>query len=481
MNDRTSNGSSSSNRNDDRARNLIAEATKLRYSRRGVLKRATALGLSAPALAGVLSATGHAAAAPRSKAATFIQERSINVLAGTYFVPSAQEFFDQQTQEWGTQAGVSVSTDYINWPDIQARIAASVEGGSGPDVIEMRETWPYLYYENMVPVDDIAVPLGEALGGYYPWVTQTSQVDGTWYSVPVGASSTAFAYRISHLEQAGLADPKNNFPQTWEELFTLGASLKEMGKPLGQALGHSTGDPPAFAYAYMWAYGAMEVEEDGTTVAFNQPQFVEGMERFLQAWTEAYDETGLSWDDSANNRAFLSDQISSTINGSSIYLAAQEAAAGASEADYEVVVDPADIWHSVLPAGPAGQFNQLGSWSYAAMNYSDNQDAAKEFIAWWTSQEHFQPWLEAQQGYIIPMAPGYAELPVFTEDPALAPYPRVSEFARARGFAGPSNQKAAEASSRYIVVDTFAQAVQSGDAAGSIERGAQQLERIYGR
>ncbi len=466
---------------DDRVTELIQEANRLRYSRRGVLKRAAALGLSAPALTSVLAATGHAAAAPGRRAPAFLQQRSITILAGTYFVPSAQEFFDQQVREWGTQNNVQVSTDYINWPDIQARIAASVEGGSGPDVIEMRETWPYLYYENMVPVDDIAVPLGESLGGYYEWVTKTAMVDGKWYSVPVGASSAAFAYRISHLEQAGVADPKNNFPKTWEELFEVGTRLKEMGKPIGQALGHSTGDPPGFAYAYMWAYGAMEVEEDGTTVAFNQPQFVEGMERFIEAWPKAFDETGLSWDDSANNRAFLSDQISATINGSSIYIAAQEAKSDAADADPEVVVDPADIWHATLPAGPAGAFVQLGSWSYAAMSYSQNQEAAKEFIAWWTSRERFQPWLEAQQGYIIPMAPAYADLPVFTEDPALAPYAKVAEIARSRGYAGPSNQKAAEASSRYIVVDTFAQAVQSGDAAGAIQQGAQQLERIYSR
>ena len=466
---------------DDRVTELIQEATRLRYSRRGVPKRAAALGLSAPALSSVLAATGHASAAPSRRAPAFLQQRSITILAGTYFVPSAQEFFDQQVREWGTQNNVQISTDYINWPDIQARIAASVEGGSGPDVIEMRETWPYLYYENMVPVDDIAVPLGESLGGYYEWVTKTAMVDGKWYSVPVGASSAAFAYRISHLEQAGVADPKNNFPKTWEELFAVGKELKAMGKPIGQALGHSTGDPPGFAYAYMWAYGAMEVEEDGTTVAFNQPQFVEGMEKFIQAWKDAYDETGLSWDDSANNRAFLSDQISATINGSSIYIAAQEAKAGASEADYQIVVDPADIWHATLPAGPAGAFVQLGSWSYAAMNYSQNQEAAKEFIAWWTARDRFQPWLEAQKGYIIPMAPGYADLPVFTEDPALAPYAKVAEIARSRGYAGPSNQKAAEASSRYIVVDTFAQAIQSGDAAAAIQKGAQQLERIYSR
>ena len=76
-----------------------------------------------------------------------------------------------------------------------------------------------------------------------------------------------------------------------------------MGKPFGQALGHSQGDPPSFAYPFMWSYGAMEVEEDGTTVAINKPEFVEALQAFTQHWKDAYDETGLSWDDAANNRA----------------------------------------------------------------------------------------------------------------------------------------------------------------------------------
>lgn len=465
---------------DKLAERLINEAQRMRYSRRTILHRASAMGLSAAAANTVVTKAG---AAPKtSKAPAFIQDRSISILAGTYFVPEAQDFFDQQVQEWASQSGVSASTDYINWPDIQARIAAAVEGGSGPDVIEMRDTWPYLYSENMVEVNDLANTVGERVGGYFDWVTDSTAVDGNWYSVPVGASSAAFAYRLSYFEEAGVADPKNNFPETWEEFFEVGRNLKEMGKPYGQALGHSTGDPPGFAYAYMWAYGAMEVEEDGTTVAFNQPQFVEGMERFLQAWEEAYDTTGLSWDDSANNRAFLSDQISGTINGSSIYIAAQTAAAeGSGDSDYEIVVDPADIWHSRLPAGPAGPFVQLGSWSYAAMTYSPEQEAALEFIEWWTSQDQFTPWLEAQKGYIIPMGPGLADLGVYTDDPSLAPYASVAEIARNKGYAGPSNQNAARVASQYIVTDTFANAIQNGDAAAAIEQGAQQLERIYSR
>ena len=463
---------------DSRANQLIDEAMKLRLSRRSVMRRASALGISAGALGGVLAATGHAKAAP--KAAVFIQERTMNTLAATYFVPEGQTFFTQVAEDWAGQNGVTITTDYIGWPDLQPRIAAAVEGGSGPDVIEMWDIWPYLYQEKMVPVQDLAEKVSEQYGGFYEWVTKTASVDGEWYSIPHGSSSSAFAYRISLLEEAGIEDPKNNFPKTWEELFALGKTLKEMGKPIGQALGQSLGDPPSFAYPYMWAHGGMEVEEDGVTPAINKPEFVDALQAFTQTWKDAFDETGLSWDDGANNRAFLSDQISMTLNGSSVYLAAVAAKAGESTLDYEVQVDPDDIWHAGYPEGPSGRYNVLGSRSYAAMNYSANADAAVEFLDYFFSPEVFLPWLEVQGGYIIPMAPGYAEDEMYTGNPSLAPYPEVSNYSRNRGYAGPANQKAAESSARYVVVNTFAQAIQSGDAAGAVGQAEAQLRRIFG-
>ena len=464
---------------DTRVQSLIDEAKRLRYSRRQVFRSGAALGLSAAGIQAALRGSGHAIAAPRPT--RYQTGGSLTILAGSYFVPEAQDFFVQQVTDWGSQNGVDVTCDFINWPDIQARISSAVESGAGPDIVEMREAWQYLYSEQMVNLNDLAMTLSEANGGYYDWVTNTASVDGEFYSIPVGTSSSAFAYRISYFEEAGIADAANNFPATWEELFAVGKTLKEMGKPLGQALGHSTGDPPSFAYPYMWAHGAMEVEEDGTTVAFNKPEFVEGMNTFIQAWTDAYDETGLSWDDGVNNRAFLSDQISGTFNGSSVYIAAVNAAAGASTTDFEVVVDPADITHGGFPEGPAGRFNQLNSMSYALMSYSENQEAGRALLEYWTSAEPFTAWLEAQKGYIIPPASSFASNPVYTSDPKLAPYLEVIEYGRNKGYAGPANQKAAQAGAQYIVTDTFAKAIQNNDAQGAIEEGARLLERVYSR
>ena len=56
----------------------------------------------------------------------------------------------------------------------------------------------------------------------------------------------------------------------------------------------------------------------------------------------------------------------------------------------------------------------------------------------------------------------------------------AADVGRHKGYAGPSNQKAAEAFARYTVIDMFAQAIQSGDAQSAIENAASILERVYG-
>jgi multiple sugar transport system substrate-binding protein len=498
-------------RNSD-VRKLVDEALKLRYSRRQILKRASVLGLAGPALYTVLAACGEAtpdeeeevAAAGEDdedepdeavsddeeaesdeeaepdedeeddegiepgEAPAQLQGTSLTILQATYFVPAAQDLFEEQAKQWGEENGVNVEVDFVNWPDLQPRIGAAVQSGSGPDIIEMWDTWPYLYAGSLVNVHDMAMDIGDSLGGYYDWVTRTASVDGEWFSIPHGTSTSAFAYRISYFREAGVED-KESFPKTWEELFEVGKRLKEMGKPLGQAFGHSTGDPPSHAYSYMWAYGAMEVEDDGETVAFHRPEFIDGMRLMIQAWQDAYDETGLSWDDATNNRAFLADEISGTFNGSSIYLAAKDENPELAE----------DTDHVGYFEGPAGRFNLLGSRSHGILSHSDNVDGAKEFLEWWYHPDRFRAWQEAQQGYNLTPVPEYIDDPYYTEDPKLEAYAEVAEYARNKGYAGPSNQDAALSFSRYIVVDTFARALDSGDAEEAIEWGADQLERIY--
>lgn len=459
----------------DRSDLLIAEATAMRYSRRTIIKRASAIGLSAAAVSSVLSATGKTAVARQTPAVNL--GGSLNMLISTAFVPAAQTYFEQQAKQFGADNGVDVTVDFLNWPDLQPRTTSAVQAGSGPDIVELWDTIPYLFSESLVDMSDLIPAAEKAQGGYYDWVTKTAAVDGKWFSIPHGTSSIAVAYRKSYLEQAGVKDPEKNFPKTWEELFKVGKVLKEkVGKPIGQSLGQTLGDSPGFCYPYMWSYGAMEVKEDGKTIAFDVDSFHQGMDLFVQGWKDGFDETGLGWDDSTNNSAYLSDQISMTLNGSSIYLSAADPKG---ENYNKALAD--DTFHAPLPAGPSGQFAALGSRSMGVLNYSKNQDAAKAFLQWWFEPAQFQAWLTAFKGYIIPPGPAFIKDKVFTEDPKLAVFAEIVNYGRNKGYAGPANLKAAKSAAQYVVVNTFANAVQNGDSGGAIKQGAQMLDRIYNR
>ena len=71
-------------------------------------------------------------------------------------------------------------------------------------------------------------------------------------------------------------------------------------------------------------------------------------------WKDAHDEGGLAWDDTNNNRAFLSQTISATLNGASIYI---ESLRKPDKYNTEKGAPlKTDILHAPLPKGPAGQF-----------------------------------------------------------------------------------------------------------------------------
>ena len=254
-----------------------------------------------------------------------------------------------------------------------------------------------------------------------------------------------------------------------------------MGKPFGQALGQSLGDPPSFAYPYMWAYGAMEVEEDGDTVAINKPEFVEALQAFIQHWKDAYDETGLSWDDGANNRAFLSDQISGTLNGSSVYLAAVAAKEGESTLDYEVLVDPDDIWHAGYPCGPAGRFNVARQPLHGGDELLGECRGGGRV-----------PGVLLHAGGLHPLAGGAGRLH-HPDGAGLRRYWRCTPATRAWRRTRRCRTTAATRATRArrtrrprkrpratSIVNTFAQAIQSGDAAAAVQQAEAQLQRIYG-
>jgi ABC-type glycerol-3-phosphate transport system substrate-binding protein len=315
---------------------------------------------------------------------------------------------------------------------------------------------------------------GKAQGGFYDICKVVGTVGGKWIGVPWCAGGGLVAYRKSWLAEAGATE----FPKTWDEYRTVGKNLKAVGRPYGQTAGHTFGDAPGWWYPYLWSWGGKEVEADGKTVVLNTKETVESVKFAVALWKETMDEGGLAWDDTSNNRAFLSGSISATNNGASIYLEAKKKPDSYLTEKGTPMKD--DILHAGIPGGAGGQFNLPGPFTNLVMKYSKNQDAAKKFIRWMSSKEVFEQWFVSQQGYTCGPTKVWEEHPVWNIDPILAPFKKIPVTGRLTGYAGAPTQKAAEVQTKYIIVDMYAKAIQGMAPEESVKAAHGELVKIYG-
>ncbi|HTI79331.1 MAG TPA: extracellular solute-binding protein [Acetobacteraceae bacterium] len=440
--------------------------TKIRRRRALQLSAGSALAATSGGLAGILAS---------GRAPAYAQAQTMHWLRWADFVPSSDVLLKGEiTKLCEKDLGMKLTVETINANDIQARITAAIQSGAGPDIFMTLNNWPQLYAESCVDVSELSEEIGSAQGGYYDICKVVGTVKGRWIAVPWCTGGGLVAYRKSWLADAG---SPNGFPKTWDEYRAVGKKLKAAGHPYGQTAGHTFGDAPGWWYPYLWSWGGKEVEADGKTVVLNTKETVESVKFAVALWKETMDEGGLAWDDTSNNRAFLSGSISATNNGASIYLEAKKKPDSYQTEKGTPMKD--DILHAGIPGGAGGQFNLPGTFNNLVMKYSKNQDAAKKFIRWISSKEIFDKWFVSQQGYTSGATKMWENHPVWSVDPVIEPFKRVPVTGRLLGYAGAPTQKAAEVQTKYIIVDMYAKAIQGMAAEASVKAAHDELVTIY--
>ena len=432
--------------------------------RRSVLKLAggTALG----GMAGIL-ATGRTPA--------YAQQKTVHWLKWVDFVPATDQMFRRELVPAAEkELGMKINLETVNGNDLQPRITAGIQSGSGPDIIMSFNSYTHLYANSVVDVGALAEEVGKREGGIYKYAQAIcSNGKGVYMGMPWAVIGGMIAYRKSWLDEVGAT----KFPETWEQYREVGKKLKAKGRPFGQTLGHTFGDAPGFSYPYMWSWGGKEVEADGKTVVINSKATVDSVKFMTGLWKDAMDEGGLAWDDTNNNRAFLSQTISATLNGASIYIESLRRAEQYKTEKGEPLNK--DILHAPLPKGPAGQFGFHLLQSNMIMKYSKNQDAAKQFLTWLHQEANYRKFFESQKGFATPCTAKWEDDPLWNVDPVMTPYKVAAKLGQAPGFAGPPDAKAQEGLSKYIITDMYAKAVQGMPAEESVKWAEAELKKIY--
>jgi multiple sugar transport system substrate-binding protein len=421
----------------------------------------------------VSGTTGLAGILASRRAPAYAQGSRLHIVRWVDFVPAGDEVLKGQMPEAGKALGAEITLETINANDIQPRITAAVSSGSGADIFHLLHNWAHLYEKSLVDVGDVAGEIAKAQGGFYPTMEVMAKVGNTWRAVPHAIVGGQIAYRKSLFEKVGAKE----FPKTWDEYRQVGKKLKAMGYPIGQTAGHTFGDAPSFWYPAMWAWGGKEVERDGKT-AINSKETLESVKFFTAFWKDACDEGGLAWDDSNNNRAFLSGTIAATINGASIYVESLR-----NKDKYKTdtgALMHTDILHAPSPAGPAGSFHYHTSFYHGIMSYSKNQKLAKDFLRWLGAKERFEPWFLAEKGFSVGATTDWEKHKMWEQDPVMLPYRTAARAFRVFGYAGPPSARASEAYSKYVIVDMYAKAIQGMPPEEAVKWAEGELKKIYG-
>ena len=390
------------------------------------------------------------------------------------FIPEADVELKQQVVQASKDLGAQIQLETINGNDIQARITAAIQSGSGADIFMMMYNWPQLYGNALTDVSDVVNAVVKDQGDFYGIYRPSVNVNGKWLAMPHSIVGNAVVYRKSWFREVGITE----FPKTFEALHKATIALKKNGRPYGQTLGHTFGDAPTWTYPLTWAYGGAETDPTGKKVSIASKETRDAVSFMKAFYKDSCDEGGLAWDDTDNNRTFHAGQICATLNGASIYIVGKR--------QKDKILDEKgqpmylDMDHALLPAGPAGEQQLYLSMSHAVMKYSKNQKLAKDFILWLHKKENFRKWLVVSDGYNVGANTVWENDPMWQSiDEPLKLFRTAARTTRIFGYAGPSTAKATEVFSKYIITDMYAKAVQDMNPEDAVRWAETQLKGIY--
>ena len=161
--------------------------------------------------------------------------------------------------------------------------------------------------------------------------------------------------------------------------------------------------------------------DDSGSPAIDNPGTVAALERMKRWWDNGLiPENSASWDDSGNNTAYNSGQVAFVFNPASIFA-------------YLEANDPellADTTQAPFPAGPAGNFPSVGTWSWSVFESSPNVAAAKQMITAIMQPEMLQAVYEEVGGRWYPVYRDLADAPFWQERPFFDDFPEIIENSR---------------------------------------------------
>lgn len=370
---------------------LLYGALSGKLSRRKLLQGAAALGLSAPMVGALMK--GHQAAAQGTVGSTIVVPTglktgltgNVNVVSAAAASPdrpwmeAALAKFSEATGATATFIpGEESATDRLAIYNQQLGAQSSDN-----DVYQIDVIWPGIMAQHAVNLNDSLKDLADQ---QFPAIVENNTVDGSLVGMPWFTDAGLLFYRTDLLTKYGFEAP----PATWAELETQAKTIQDGERA-------ATPDFQGFVWqgaayegltcdALEWQFsngGGRIIEPDGT-ITINNPEAIAAFDR-ARSWINNISPEGVTtYREPESLNVFAPGNAAFIRNWPYVWAVTQDA----------TTTPPSPLVGKVgvtpLPKGDgpnASNAATLGGWQMMVSKYSENQEAAIEFVRYICSPE----------------------------------------------------------------------------------------------
>ncbi|QSB16497.1 extracellular solute-binding protein [Natronosporangium hydrolyticum] len=276
--------------------------------------------------------------------------------------PEVQATIDGFGETFEEEHGVSVTIEYVPWPDAHTQLTTAIAGGQVPDVAELGNTMTPEFAEAGA-FAEVESPDGAE---YVDGLAASSVVDGVNYGYPWYAGARALIYRTDVFEEAGV-----DVPQSWDEVLEVGDTIADEVDDIAPI--HVAGAYQHMNQPLVWGAGGEIAAQQGDewVPGYDSPEGHEALEFFVELWERDWSPEGaVTWNSADVREAFANEQSAMMVGGGW---------------DLRVILDDnpdldGNVGVALMPAGPGGSRDVFAGGSHLAVfEESENQDLAKEF------------------------------------------------------------------------------------------------------
>ncbi|PRY26165.1 carbohydrate ABC transporter substrate-binding protein (CUT1 family) [Aliiruegeria haliotis] len=411
---------------------------------------------------GITSLKRAALAAATSAAALFAgAANAVEIEYWQYFFDARVAAMEQLIENFQAEnPDITVKMTHFPYADYRTKVAAAIPAGEGPDVVQLFYGWlnDYVEAELIQPLPAEAFPVETIDSEFFPMV-QAMKGDGAYWALPTAVRSLALFYNERLFEEAGIEGP----PATLDELVETAKKLTKADgagnlTQVGITAGMTAQDHHWFREVLVRQFGGEPYLDDYKTVNYAGEAGVKALEFYTGlANTEKVTAFGFMDEPQA---AFKAGRAGMHIDGS-FRIGSLNKQRGLKWGVAE------------LPAGPDGtQSNYSSYWVNAVTTKAEGEkyDAALKFMAYITSDEAMQIWLDTVGE--LPAKPSVGMTEKNASDPVFGPFIRGLEYAHTTKFVNESGQ-------RQVLVDAVERInLEGASVADSLAAAAEEEQKI---